>query len=89
MKGVSGFLTLGSSPVRFPVTVLRRDLSSEIRKYIPLPGRTQDNASLPVESQLHRISFGKTGLLRYHKGNTDSQAVPPFSNSGIICHVLS
>jgi len=81
-----GFLTLGPSPICFPMTVLRRDLGDEFRKFILSPNRTQDNTSLPVESQRHRISLGKTNLLRYRKGNTDRQAVPPFRNPGIISH---
>lgn len=82
-----GFLTLGPSPVCFPVTVLGRDLSDEIRKFIPAPGRPQDNASLPVEGQPYRISFCKTGLLSYRKGDTDSQAVTPFCNPGLVSHM--
>jgi hypothetical protein len=69
------------------MTILGRDPGNEFRKLIPSPNGAQDNASLSVGSEFHRVPLRKTGLLRYRKGNADSQAVPPLGNPGITSHV--
>src|ERR1039458_10025572 len=81
-----GFLALRPSPVCLPVTIPGRDPSDEFCQFVPSPGRAQDDAAIPVESQRDTVSFAEACLFGYRQRNPDSQTVPPFRNRGFISH---
>src|SRR2546430_876939 len=82
-----GFLTLGPSPVCFPMTVPGRDPRDEVRQFVLSPSRAQDDAPFPVEGERHAISFPEAGLFGDRERDPDRQAVPPFRNRGFISHM--